>query len=368
MKNFFPLLLLCIFAFSSKSIAQITGIQNVPGAYPDLASAFAALNAQGVGVGGATINVTAPQTCPTDGFRLGSIVLNASLSSANPLILNGNNNTVTGYVGTRSGSLTSGVNDAMIVLSGVDYTTIQNFVFNDLASNTTSILAMEHAIGMYNRSATVGSADGCRYITIDGCTFNLSNFSTTGAAVAASQYLWNIATAIAWDGTSEVDIHRSITINNNLFANIYSGIHFRGASSRNGRALMVTNNTFTNIGGGSSTAYGTYALFLDSLVYNNNISTGDLTQTTTSYHVWASTSCGGEQEALNNTLTLQSGVTTSITHGITLTSIGLSRMVNNNTLLFGSFPSITSGGVNGLVATYSGANNNITSEMNAYCK
>ena len=64
MKNLLALLLLCTFAFSSSVNAQVTGVQNVPGAYPDLAAAFAALNTQGVGAGGATINVTTPQTCP----------------------------------------------------------------------------------------------------------------------------------------------------------------------------------------------------------------------------------------------------------------------------------------------------------------
>jgi hypothetical protein len=366
MKNLLALLLLCTFAFSSSVNAQITGVQNVPGAYPDLAAAFAALNTQGVGAGGATINVTAPQTCPANGFQLGSLTLNNSLSATNPLIINGNGNTVAGYAGTRAGSLTSGINDAMFVLNGVDYTTIQNFIFNDLATNTTATLGMEHAIGMYNRVATVGSADGCKYINITGCTFNMGNVSNLGAAVAATQYVWDVATAVAWETATQNDIHRSITINNNNFANIFTGIHFRGASGRNGRALVVTNNTFTGIGGGgvATTAYGTFMLNLDSIVYNNNISIGDVTHTNVSYHAFGSTNCGGEQFALNNTLTLQNGTTTSTTHGITFTSIGANRMMNNNTILFGSFPAITSGPINGLVATYTGGNNNIFSEMN----
>lgn len=227
MKNVKSLLFLALLFTLTNLNAQITGTVSVPGTYSDLAAAFTALNAQGVGSGGATININATQTCPLNGFQLGSATLNASLSAANPLIINGNSNAITAYAGTRAGSITSGVNDGMIILNGVDYVTINNIIFNELATNTTAALAMEHGIGMYNRTATVGAADGCKYVTISGCTFNLSNVSGPGMAINAAPYVWDNATVIAWEGTSEVDIHRSITINNNNFANIFSGVQFR---------------------------------------------------------------------------------------------------------------------------------------------
>ncbi|MBK6667972.1 MAG: hypothetical protein IPG48_17990 [Saprospiraceae bacterium] len=105
-------------------------------------------------------------------------------------------------------------------------------------------------------------------------------------------------------------------------------------------------------------------LYLDSILYNNNTSIGALAQTSTSYHAFASTNCGGLEEANNNTITLQSGTTTSTVNGITFSSVGANRKMNNNTILFGSFPAITSGTINGLVGSYTGGNNNITMEMN----
>ena len=349
--------------FSHVSRAQVSGTVNVPGTFPTLEDAVNALNSQGVGAGGATINILANQTCPVNGYQLGSATLNNSLSAANPLTINGNGNAITAYAGTRTGSLTSGVNDGMIILSGSDYVTFNNIVFNELVSNTTNTLAMEHAIGMYNRNSTVGDADGCKFINITNCTFNMSNSANVGAVITARQYVWNVASAVAWEGSSTVDIHSNITVDNNTFSEFYNGVHFRGASSRSGRSLVVTNNTFTNIGGGSSTAYGTYTLYCDSIVYNNNTSVGDVAQTTTSYHCFTSTSSGGQMEFLNNDITLQAGVTSGSSNGITSTSIGSDRRMMNNRVRFGSFPNITSGSMTGLSMTYTGGVNDFLQEM-----
>ena len=56
---------------SQVALAQLTGTIVVPSVtYPTLASAITALNAQGVGPGGVTINVTAPQTAPASGYLI----------------------------------------------------------------------------------------------------------------------------------------------------------------------------------------------------------------------------------------------------------------------------------------------------------
>src|SRR5215217_3896736 len=84
--------------------AQITGTVTVPSAtYPTLASIVTALNTQGVGTGGAIVNITAGnnQTAPAGGYQLGSATLNASLSATKPLAINGNANVVTAPAGTK---------------------------------------------------------------------------------------------------------------------------------------------------------------------------------------------------------------------------------------------------------------------------
>ncbi len=73
--------------------AQVTGSKTIGTDYPTLAAAFAELNATGVGVGGATINIPAgyTETAPIGGFVLGNTMLNASLSATNPLVIKNRN-------------------------------------------------------------------------------------------------------------------------------------------------------------------------------------------------------------------------------------------------------------------------------------
>ena len=220
MNKFLPIFGALLFLWTSNAAAQVTGVKNVPGDYADLAAAFSALNASGVGAGGATINLLAAQSAPVNGFQLGSAALYSSLSSANPLIFQGNNNTVSGYIGTRAGSLTSGANDAIFVMNGVDWVTISGITFQDLTANTTTTTAMENAIAFYNVSTTSGSANGCQFNTVSGCTFDLGNVAVNGSAIFAGPYVFNSATTATWTANS-ADIHRSLTINNNNFSNIY---------------------------------------------------------------------------------------------------------------------------------------------------
>jgi len=75
--------------------------------YATLAAAIADLNAQGVGSGGVTVNLLAgnPETAPAGGYVIGgagSAVLTTA-SATNPVVIQGNGNTV-----TASSSLTVG--------------------------------------------------------------------------------------------------------------------------------------------------------------------------------------------------------------------------------------------------------------------
>ena len=84
MKKVYLLLLTILFAATIN--AQVTGTKTIGVDYPTIAAAISALNTQGVGAGGATINVPAgyAETAPAGGYLLGTTLLNASLSAANP--------------------------------------------------------------------------------------------------------------------------------------------------------------------------------------------------------------------------------------------------------------------------------------------
>ena len=91
---------------SSTSFAQLTGTKNIPGDYATLADAITDLNTQGVGGGGVTFNLVAgnPQTAPAGGYIIGgagSAVLTSS-SAANPVVFEGNGNTITAGLQTAN--------------------------------------------------------------------------------------------------------------------------------------------------------------------------------------------------------------------------------------------------------------------------
>lgn len=364
-KLFLLFTVLFIFVVSK---AQLSGIKTIPGDYPTLLDAVTALNTQGVGAGGVTLQLGANQTLAAT-LQIGSATLSTGINAAtqtNPITIDGGNFTINAaFAGTRAGSLSSGANDASIVVNGTDYITIKNCVFTEQASNTTTTTAIENAIGFYNRNSA-SPFDGVQYATVDNCTFNLSKAATSGSAVFIGSFIWTGTTSLGWAafGTLPGDMNRYIEVKNSTFTGSYNYITYRGATTANGRALKVTGNTFTNIGGGASTAYGVYGLYLDSLIVNNNTFTFSSAQSTAYYGAFASTNCGGRQEFNGNTVTLSGAITTSTVYGGYYTSIGADRQMNNNIINFGSFPSITTSPIYGLYTTYSGGNNNITSEMN----
>jgi trimeric autotransporter adhesin len=69
-KSIFTLFIVLL--FSAGSFAQLTGVKTIPGDYPTVASAIAALNSSGAGTGGVTFNVAAGYTetfsTPADGY------------------------------------------------------------------------------------------------------------------------------------------------------------------------------------------------------------------------------------------------------------------------------------------------------------
>src|SRR5688572_26815051 len=114
-------LLTIIFAgFQTISFAQLTGIKNIPGDYASLDLAINDLNSQGVGPGGVTLNLIAgnPQTAPAGGYLLTAIG-----TVANPILIQGNGNTITASASHVIGAL----NDGVFKVIGGDYITLSGF-------------------------------------------------------------------------------------------------------------------------------------------------------------------------------------------------------------------------------------------------
>jgi len=155
-------ILLCLAIIISVSgYAQITGVQTVPGSYPTLEAAVAALNTSGVGPGGATINVAAGHTETLTGSLTLTMATN-SPSAVNPLVIQksgaGANPLITAHTGT-------GTLDGIFILNGVDYVTVDGISLQENAANVTTATQMEWGFALLKTSAT----NGASFNTIKNC-------------------------------------------------------------------------------------------------------------------------------------------------------------------------------------------------------
>ncbi|WP_133162656.1 Ig-like domain-containing protein [Flavipsychrobacter stenotrophus] len=175
--------------------AQLSGTKNVPGDYATLGAAIAALNTNGVAPGGVTINVVAgnAQTAPLVGGAgsvAGSIgagyVINITgtyaPSAANPVVIQGNGNTVTS---SSLGAAATNYNDAIFTIAGTSYVTIKNFRMRENAANTT-ITASNNCteFGVAIVGATIsGTHVGSQNCFVQGCNILLSTTYTCNIGI-----------------------------------------------------------------------------------------------------------------------------------------------------------------------------------------
>ncbi|MFN7238940.1 MAG: hypothetical protein ACK5UE_01395, partial [Chitinophagales bacterium] len=342
--------------------AQYSGTINVPNAtFGNLSVLVDSLNAYGLN-GALTVNVTAAQTAPAGGYLLGNTgsALLTTLSATNSLTLNGGGNTITSFTpGTRNVTgTTTGQIDAIFNLVGADFVTIKRFTFSENSANTNNTQAMEAAVALFNVGSTAGSANGCQFITIDSNTVNFTNLASTGEggfAFAAYPYIFNTTTAASWTGNSSA-IHRSFQVTNNTINQGYNGVLFRGSTSAQARALIVINNKFLNLGGATTSGYGVYTLYLDSMIANSNEITFDVAHTTgTLYGVFQSTNCGNNSIINSNNINL-SNTGTSQTAGISISShLGIRSSIKFNKIT-GNVPNLTTSALQPIIHTYGGGN------------
>lgn len=217
----------------AKGFSQpITGIKTVCSSgcdYTTLNAAVSALNLNGVGSGGAVIEVAGghTETLPNAGISIGSATLNASLNASNPLIIRNSFFSFSKPIFT-SGAGTGGI-DAMVKLLGVDYVTLENLVFNEANTNTSSTTQLEYGIMLVKRNS-VNPVDGCQYNTIKDCeiTFRRNTFMTQTGIYAANHLATNTSNITY---TLLSDAHSFNTIEGNIITNGQHGIYFSGINS-----------------------------------------------------------------------------------------------------------------------------------------
>ena len=252
--------------------AQVTGSKTIGTDYPTLAAAFAELNATGVGVGGATINIPAgyTETAPIGGFVLGNTMLNASLSATNPLVIKKNGNGVnpvfTGNVGTITISTLNNVGDCIFKFLGVDYLTIDGIDLMENPGNTTIDALNERGFAFLNLSAT----DGCQANTIQNSKITFPhavNNRATGIYFAHYNTSGTTVTPTTADGLNSYNSIYSNTIEGGASQGIVFNGYLATSLSMYDMGNIVgaegKGNTLSNFGGliGNSAYVTNYAIY-----------------------------------------------------------------------------------------------------------
>ena len=298
--------------FIHNAFSQLVGIKNIPGDYPSLAIAINTLNTQGVGAGGVTINLNQNETAPAGGYILGSLTLDSGVnksSLANPVIINGNSNTITAFAGVSSSV------DAILRIVGVDGMTLSNMNFSEAAANATTTTQMERGIWACMRNQN----DGVKDLVIQNCSVNLNGMADNNGehGILVSMTLFtntnaNIAGELIIPTLPE-GIFENITIKSCTTNNCYNGIRVcgNGATSNEvyvenvsiGGNLSSDGNSVSNFGiAGSGILSNAISTNICGLVkINNNLISSNITGSAGGVScAISSTLCKGNTQLNNN--------------------------------------------------------------------
>ena len=288
--------------FSASSFAQLTGTKTIPGDYPTVAAAIAALNSSGAGAGGVTFNVAAGNiesfSTPTAGYittltgsAANPIVFVKSGSGANPLI----------YAPTGTGTL-----DAIIAVNGCDYITFDGFDLSEKPSNSTNAAQMEWGFAILKASAT----DGSQNITIKNCNINLHTAYTGAIGVYSNNHTSAAITQLTV--TAATGTNSNLKIYGNTI-NAYFGIYMMGYNhtvspyayfDQNNEIGKDGANFITNIGGSTVEAYGIYTKYQNNLKVANNTVTSNTAGTKNIYGIYLTTANNASYDLYGNTVTI----------------------------------------------------------------
>jgi len=263
MKNLYVLLL--ALAISTTGYSQLTGTKTIPGDYATIAAAITALNTQGVGAGGVTFNVAAGHTETFATATTGTIT--ATGTAANPVIFQksgaGVNPIITASgAGTLAPSTTIGTNgDGVIIINGGDYFTFDGINIQEFTGATGNARS-EYGYFLKKASGT----DACKNITIKNCTITLDKTNIYSFGIYASNISGTTEATVTTNGGRT----ENVKFYSNNISNAYGSIMIRGFNDptaphlyydQNNEVGVDGGNTFTNLGGGSTTMYSFYAMY-----------------------------------------------------------------------------------------------------------
>jgi hypothetical protein len=352
------LTVLAIFALINCSLSgQISGTFSIPGDYPNIDSAFRALNTNGIGNSGVTFNVAAGYSETTTD----SLYLTASGKLSGPVVFQ-KYGTGTNPLITRSdgGRLTTGIlgaqGDAVIILNGCDYVTFNGI---DVTAGSAGI-----EYGYYLIKS--GSTDGCKNVTIKNSAITL-NRGTNG--FVAGIYVSNNAITTTVSNPTGIAVitgtggrNENVTLTGNTIRNVATGILLRGYNHTSPpydfcdlNFVVGTpgeGNTITNFASNAATALASHGILIENhcnpnVSYNtiNNTANGGVNASAILYGIYFPAAdnpstylSGGNATFNNNFITLGQG-STAAAHCIYTNQLCNSITVSGNSFSYGSFAS-----------------------------
>ncbi|MBK7852321.1 MAG: lamin tail domain-containing protein [Bacteroidetes bacterium] len=252
--------------------------------YPSLAAAVTALNAATI-TSPVTITLTASETAPAGGFSI-----TAQGSATNTIVIDGAGFTLTAFTPQTAGAL----NDAIIKLVGADFVTIQNFIMQENAANTTTAAATnnmtEWGVALLYATTTNGASSN----TIQGNTISLNRTYQNTFGIYSNSTHSPTAISTAATATGVTGANDSLRIYTNNISNVNNGITYVGPTAAADQADYIdiggssagTGNTLSNYGNtGTFSGYlnvsGTVNGILVRNVRNVNISRNSITSSNT---------------------------------------------------------------------------------------
>jgi subtilisin-like proprotein convertase family protein len=342
-KIYFLLITVSILFISFTSKAQVTGIKNIPGDYATLAAAITDLNTNGVGAGGATINIASgyTETAPLGGFLLGSTALNATLTSSNTLVIkkaSGTNPVLTAFTG---GSSTT--SDGVFKIAGADYVTIDGINILENGANSGAAL-MEWGYAIVNLNAAA-PFDGSQNVTIQNCSITLNRLNPNGAfGIYSGHNTATSTTALTITATS--DLHSNNKFYGNTVSNVDEGIFILGFAAASPYTLYDQNNDV----GGASAATG------------NTIANMGVNASFNVFGIYLVNQNGGNASynTFNNALGGAGNITQTIAIYAGGTNSGFTANNNNITVTTASGTAVVAGIYGAVTGNFTGQNNTVT--------
>ncbi len=290
-----------VLLLGSTAFAQLTGTKTIPGSYPTLEAAIAALNANGVGSGGVTFSVAAGYTETFTSLSSGMIATTTG-SAASPIVFTrssgtGPNPLITAAEGTVSPA------EYVICLRGADYVTIDGIDVTDATAT------VEWGYALLKTSAN----DGAQHNTIRNCNITMVKDNMASAGIFSGNFTPD-------DPATPLNITKLPGTNSgnrfygNTISNCYNGIVITGYEDlvppyglydQDNEIGTDGANFISNFGGSSDANNGIYTAFQNNQKIANNSISGPSEGSGTCAGIQVGTANDAGLDLYNNTISIE---------------------------------------------------------------